>query len=477
MGGGLVTDDFVHVARLQEHVSLAHALTSPDAFGFYRPVTQLSLRLDAEVWGFNPVAFRWTNLLLHALVLGAAFLVARRLLRSGGAAVLATLAFLLTPKAHLIAVLWISGRADLLMSLFCFVALLAWTRWESGGRRRAAWLTTAAACYGLAVLSKEAAILLPVLLLLTPPDGTGFPRRRIAGCVPLLIVAGAALGLRAAAGALMPVSPDEHYNLATSADRWIGNLGNYVLRAIPSPLALAVLVGAPLALRRGGDDAVRSRTVEPAAARLAAYAAVWFLVFMVPVLGIESRSELYLYLPGFGFCLFAGRMVAPLVTRGRQERRRRVTRERPERTAPWGPASAGPGAAVTALVLVYATGFIGYQVSRSWLMRDTAVFSSKLVDALTANEALRTHAGSVRLLPGNAVADIELRNAVGGYLDTVLGVAVGRWDLHGQVSRDRDQPAGPDVLVLVCTYQDGQLVLEAVPASSHQERDARLPHV
>jgi hypothetical protein len=132
---------------------------------------------------------------------------------------------------------------------------------------------------------------------------------------------------------------------------------------------------------------------------------------------------------------------------------------------------------VTALVLVYATGFIGYQVSRSWLMRDTAVFSSKLVDALTANEALRTHAGSVRLLPGNAVADIELRNAVGGYLDTVLGVAVGRWDLHGQVSRDRDQPAGPDVLVLVCTYQDGQLVLEAVPASSHQERDARLPHV
>jgi hypothetical protein len=346
------------------------------------------------------------------------------------------------------------------MSLFCFAALLAWTRWESGGRRPAAWLTTAAACYGLAVLSKEAAILLPVLLLLTPPDGTGSRRRRLAGCVPLLIVAGAALGLRAAAGALMPVSPDQHYNLATSADRWIGNLGNYVPRAIPSPLALAVLIGAPLALRRRGADAVRPPTVEPAAARLAAYAAAWFLVFMVPVLGIESRSELYLYLPSFGVCLFAGRVVAPLVARSWGP-----GSGQPGATS-WGPASAGPGIAVAALLLVYVTGFVGYQASRSWLMRDTAVFSSKLVDALTANETIRIHAGSVRLLPGNAVADIELRNAVGGYLDTVLGVALGRWDLHGQISRARDEPAGPDVLVLVCTYQDGKLVLEAVQAKA-----------
>ena len=43
--GGCITDDAVHLARL-ESVPWQHALSTADAFGFYRPLQQATYLLD-----------------------------------------------------------------------------------------------------------------------------------------------------------------------------------------------------------------------------------------------------------------------------------------------------------------------------------------------------------------------------------------------------------------------------------------------
>src|SRR5262245_5154699 len=105
LGGYWLTDDFVHIDRL-ERATLAGVFATPDAFDFYRPIPQSSLLVDLKVFGQTPWVFRLHNLILHLAVVWAAWLVATLLLAPGRAAFLATLAFVLTPKAHPVAVLW-----------------------------------------------------------------------------------------------------------------------------------------------------------------------------------------------------------------------------------------------------------------------------------------------------------------------------------------------------------------------------------
>src|SRR5262245_49992191 len=112
--GGLQTDDFAHIERLSSLDSPLRLLDRPDAFGFHRPVTQASLALDLMMQG-TPALSRTINIVLHACVIALASIVASQLLSTSLAGTLATTAFALTPKAHPIAALWLSARAELLM--------------------------------------------------------------------------------------------------------------------------------------------------------------------------------------------------------------------------------------------------------------------------------------------------------------------------------------------------------------------------
>jgi len=119
---------------------------------YYRPLSILSLALDAELWGDGPRGFHATNLLLHGLVCLGVFALARRM----GAGVLAsTLAMVLfgTFPRLTESVTFISGRTDLLASLAVLCALaLHRVEPHAWGRRGAA---AAALFFGL--LAKEVA--------------------------------------------------------------------------------------------------------------------------------------------------------------------------------------------------------------------------------------------------------------------------------------------------------------------------------
>ena len=198
--GGFYTDDFPHVEHVRAAAGLGSLLAQPDTFGFYRPLTQLAFYVDWRLYGDWAPGFRLTNILLHACVMALVALTAQRLTRHARTAALATLAFGLTPKAHPIAVLWASARADILMSLFALLAVLAWLRWRESGT----WtpLAAAAAAYALSLLSKEAAAALPLLVVFLGP--ARITRRDIGAAVALAAAGAIVVYGRTFTDALMP---------------------------------------------------------------------------------------------------------------------------------------------------------------------------------------------------------------------------------------------------------------------------------
>jgi tetratricopeptide (TPR) repeat protein len=161
LGGPFLWDDRLLIldAPLIEHGgSLGDFLSSPfwakgafsaESTSYYRPLVTLSFALDSAVHGKNPAGYHLTNVALHAtnaLLLHA--LLKKHGARAATAALLAAGWALLPRLAE--AAAWISGRTDLLASLFTFGALLAWG--PSLGRR-----VVAALLIGLGLLAKESA--------------------------------------------------------------------------------------------------------------------------------------------------------------------------------------------------------------------------------------------------------------------------------------------------------------------------------
>ena len=434
IAGGLLTDDFAHVVHLSGIDSAQRLIDRPDTFGFYRPITQASLALAPGERGERPALARAINVALHAGVIALAFLVSRLVLQSVFAAGLATLAFALTPKAPAIAVLWISARGELLMALFSLAAMAAWIVWTRKGRGW--WLAVAVAAYGLALLSKETATLLPVLLLLTPRSERP-PAARAGAVAGLIVVALAIYAWRSQTGALTPFAGDEHYGPAISVTLWLRNAINYLGRMIAAPIALVVLVG----LARRTD---RPRPV-PSGSRsylirvdVLAFAAAFVVVFLAPVLPISLRSELYLYLPVFGVCLFAG-WLGSLLSNG-IERRSLI-------------------AAITLSIVVLG----GYQIARARDIQQDLRFSETLVSALRNSAQLAETNRSVVLVPADDETERSLQSAIGGYLYVVLQYAFASPPRAGAIEYTGEPRQQAD-LRLTCTYRKVDGAVSISPA-------------
>lgn len=187
--GPFLFDDFPNLAALTsiDHVSswrdLGIYLSQPRDFPG-RPVAMLSFLLQKADWPDHPFPFKLVNLSLHLLVGLLVYLLARRLARfwlasrSGDAdaaeradwaALFAATAWLLNP-IQLSGVSLVVQRMTLLMALFTVTGLLTYLhgllREDLPSWRRGAWMALGlGAGTGLALLSKENGLLLPLYAL------------------------------------------------------------------------------------------------------------------------------------------------------------------------------------------------------------------------------------------------------------------------------------------------------------------------
>lgn len=127
---------------------------------FYRPLTSLSYWLDFKIWGLNPAAFHLTNILLHTANSVLLFLILLSLGTSVAPAFSSALLFSVFPL-HFENVAWISGRTDLLSFLFAALSVGFFIKFME--RRGGPYLGLSSLFFFLSLLSKENAILLPVI--------------------------------------------------------------------------------------------------------------------------------------------------------------------------------------------------------------------------------------------------------------------------------------------------------------------------
>lgn len=170
--GYFLGDDFGYVARFSrlsfsEWPRLFVHEWSDGIWGLQlrelRPLTALSLMVDGKLWGGDALGFRVTNLLTHttcASIVGLiAWLSTGRSLATGLAG---AVLFALHP-AHAEPVLWITGRVDMLATLFYLAGFYAFIRYRE--KPASLWAGLFTAAYAGAAFSKEFGLTLPAMLL------------------------------------------------------------------------------------------------------------------------------------------------------------------------------------------------------------------------------------------------------------------------------------------------------------------------
>ncbi|MGD0884282.1 MAG: tetratricopeptide repeat protein [Thermodesulfovibrionales bacterium] len=131
--------------------------------GYYRPLFTLSLAADYSLWDERPVGYHLTNIALHSAVTAMVYLLSLCILRTVPPALFSAFIFAVHP-VHAEAVAWISGRNEMLWSLFMLGSLFLYLLGRE--RQRMTYIAPSLVLFFLALLSKETAIILPLIVLL-----------------------------------------------------------------------------------------------------------------------------------------------------------------------------------------------------------------------------------------------------------------------------------------------------------------------
>lgn len=280
--------------------------------GYLRPLFVLSIKLDALVWGTNPVGFHLTNLVVHIATTLMVYLLALQLAMPRNASLAASLFFLLHP-IHALAIFWISGRCDMISALFYTAGLVAFFK-VGTTPRKTLFLVVSILFYVAALLSKEMALsFIPVAMILLGILTTD--RKQYLGGLPILVPHGIATLAYFAARIML------------LGDRWLVNEAHQqihitvLLKNFMTYLGLLVVPAGHIAI----GDFLRSYPWAFVAAGflLSGTLLVFFgkfksrhmlllttacVVTLLPVLRLAMRW--YLYIPSIPFCLALSHIVA-----------------------------------------------------------------------------------------------------------------------------------------------------------------------
>ena len=166
----IVENEAIHELDAQ---SLSWALSAAH-LGVYEPVSWWMKTLEIHLFGLAPRTFHVLSLVMHTLSAGLLFAIARRVLACAlpaarardvtfgalGAALLWALHPLRTEV-----VAWASGQSYAQAGLFYMASLYAYLRRAERSEGGTGWLVASVLLYACAVMSKSAAIALPVALV------------------------------------------------------------------------------------------------------------------------------------------------------------------------------------------------------------------------------------------------------------------------------------------------------------------------
>ena len=129
----------------------------------YRPLRTVSYSLDFAIWGENPFGFHLTNVLIHLANTIMVFVLARTITSRLRMAFVAALVFAVHP-IQTDAVTYISGRRDVLFTLFYLISFYAYLKYKRDGKLSYGFAFPI--FWGLSLATKEMAASLPLVIFL-----------------------------------------------------------------------------------------------------------------------------------------------------------------------------------------------------------------------------------------------------------------------------------------------------------------------
>jgi protein O-mannosyl-transferase len=347
--GQILANPQVHYWRYAPHFfgDRVWSFAYPTVLGnYYRPIFMLWLLINYKVFGPYPAGWHLTTVGVHSAVTFLVYLLARRVLGDSRTAVIAALIFGLTP-VHIESVAWISGVTDPLLALFLIPSFLCYLNWRDRKDHARLWLAASLLLYALAALSKETAVILPLIVFayewLWRPVSEGlspwraaFARlwRSLLRAAPMIAVTIVYLAVRwrVLQGLGHDMTP---LAISTIVFTWPQILWLY-LKHLIWPVGLSVFYDIPYVVRPGLRTfflpaaglalialviAVWLRRLlrkSPTSARTVAFALVWIVLPFVPLLDLsvlpvgEIAHDRYLYLPTIGFSILAAMAIRRL---------------------------------------------------------------------------------------------------------------------------------------------------------------------
>lgn len=308
---------------------LRWALTSTAQYHWH-PLTWLSHMLDVELFGLDPGRHHIANLLLHLANTLLLFAILLRATGSRWSSCLVAALFALHPL-HVEPVAWIVGRKELLSTLFCLLAMLAYLHHV----RRPAWwkLLPVLLLTWLGLMAKSIVITLPVVLLLLDywplRRQTTTPLRRLV-LEKAVLLSPAALAILFEVHANLVGRLDDPWHWTTSPRLvatalygylrylaqvlWPADLATpYPPQTMPEPWQLATALGVLIAFTA---VAIWQRRQRPHL--LVGW--LWYLVVLAPTsgflhVGTHRWSDSYTYLSIVGLFIAASWTIPELATR------------------------------------------------------------------------------------------------------------------------------------------------------------------
>jgi len=334
--GGFVFDD-IHL--IAENRVIKSFRNIPQILGFtggeplQRPVRHLSYMIDYQFTGLNPIGYHISNILFHVLTCLLVFFLARRLIGRERIfpAFVAALIFAVHP-VHTDAVSYISGRRDILSTLFFILGFILFIKYRTQGKF--GFLLFAYLMYIIACFSKEMAITLPVVFILYDwmTEERGGRDWKSFFLVPFRILRKywwqyllffiTALLFAYYTVFILKVSNQKAYyggnvflNFLT-----VGKILAYYIYLLILPLKLSITYSFPITHHLGDPVAWLAAVLVLALAAASVWAmkksswvgflGIWFFITLLPVCHIIPHHDLiaehYLYLPSFAFCLLLG---------------------------------------------------------------------------------------------------------------------------------------------------------------------------
>jgi tetratricopeptide (TPR) repeat protein len=323
----IVENPYVHSFRHVRAIFATSVWSFQGAEGvlsYYRPLMTFGYMICWRLFGSVPVGYHIVSVAMNGVIVLLVFFLARRLYGDDVVSFVSAAIFALHP-VHTESVAWVAGVTDLQLTFFyllTFWLFLDLTRIGNPGVWVRRILMTAS--FGLALLSKEQAATLPVLVTLyehfyrNDRNETTSPQK-ISRYGMLWALLGVYLLVRSRIlGALLPGSRHEsisYYEVILSA---VSLFGKYMGKLLwPAHLALFYDIHKSTSLFQPGVLLGLASLlfcfalfVWTGMRRPVSFAVVWFLLTLAPVLNIRWMvtnvfAERYLYLPSVGFSWLA----------------------------------------------------------------------------------------------------------------------------------------------------------------------------